>query len=155
MPWPCKGRRSFWTGHNRGGRRANSICGCSKPALDNAVYMAAVHFPFSDIGQRSYVIDPYGYPLAASHYWLTSVFSADVDLDAGRVWFASSDVPGTAGQKGYLAGYYPKTIPESALTSCAVLFAGRRPELYRPIVEKTLADRDFPPETYKRMMEPR
>ena len=42
-------------------------------AIDNAVYMAAAHFPMSDVSQRSYVIDPYGYPLAASHYWRDSV----------------------------------------------------------------------------------
>jgi hypothetical protein len=124
-------------------------------AIDNAVYMAVAHFPMSDVSQRSYVIDPYGYPLAASDYWRNSVVLADVDLDAGRLWFAPSDKPGTAGQKGYLAGYYPQTIPEKRGDFRSVLFAGRRPELYRPIVEKTLADRDIPPEIVKKMMEPR
>jgi len=124
-------------------------------AIDNAVYMATTHFPMSDVSQRSYVIDPYGYPLVASHYWRDSVVSADVDLDAGNVWFARSKTPGTAGRKGYLAGYYPLTIPEKRTDFRAVLFAGRRPELYRPIVEKTLAGRDFSKETDKRMSEPR
>jgi predicted amidohydrolase len=124
-------------------------------ALDNAVYMVAAHFPRSDVGQRSYVIDPYGYPVAASDYWRDSVCSADIDLDAGRVWFAPSAKPGTAGRPGYLAGYYPATIPEKRTDFRSVLFAGRRPELYRPIVEKTLADRDFSPETKRKMKEPR
>ncbi len=124
-------------------------------AIDNAVYMATTHFPMSDVSQRSYVIDQYGYPLVASHYWRDSVVSADVDLDAGNVWFARSKTPGTAGRKGYLAGYFPRTIPEKRTDFRAVLFAGRRPELYRPIVEKTLAGRDFSKETDKRMSEPR
>ena len=124
-------------------------------AIDNAVYMATTHFPMSDVSQRSYVIDPYGYPLVASHYWRDSVVSADVDLDAGGLWFARSNTPGTAGRKGYLAGYFPQTIPEKRTDFRAVLFAGRRPELYRPIVEKTLAGRDFSKETDKKMSEPR
>jgi len=124
-------------------------------AIDNAVYMATTHFPMSDVSQRSYVIDPYGYPLVASHYWRDSVVSADVDLDAGQVWFARSNTPGAAGRNGYLAGYYPKTVPEKRIDFRAVLFAGRRPELYGPIVEKTLAGRDFSKETDKKMSEPR
>ena len=124
-------------------------------AIDNAVYMATTHFPYSEASQRSYVIDPYGYPLVATPYWRNSVVSADVDLDAGRVWFARSNTPGTAGRQGYLAGYFPKTIPEKRTDFRAVLFAGRRPELYRPIVEKTLAGRDFSAETGKKMAEPR
>ena len=124
-------------------------------ALDNAVYLATAHFPFSDIAQRSYVLDPYGYPLAASQYLCDSVFTADVDLDAGRIWFAPSDKPGSAGRKGYLSAYYPQTIPEKRTDFRAVLFAGRRPELYRPIVERTLADRDFPDELKDRMGMPR
>lgn len=124
-------------------------------AIDNAVYMATTHYPTSDISQRSYVIDPYGYPLAATQYWQDSVVSANADLDAGRIWFVHSDTPGSAGKKGYLAGYYPKTIPEKRTDFRAVLFAGRRPELYRAIVEKTLAGRDVPPETSKKMDNPR
>jgi predicted amidohydrolase len=124
-------------------------------AIDNAVYMAVAHYPTSEVSQRSYVVDPYGYPMVASKYWSDSVFSADVDLDAGQVWFAHSDAPGTAGRKGYLAGYFPKTIPEKRTDFRSVLFAGRRPELYRPIVEKTLADRDVSPEISKKMTEPR
>ena len=49
---------------------------------------------------------------AASSYWSDSVCTADVDLAAGRPWFTRSNNPGPAGQKGYLAAYYPKTIPE-------------------------------------------
>ena len=64
-------------------------------AIDNAVYMAAAHSAYSEVSQRSYVIDPYGYPLAATPYWRNSVVSADVDLDAGRIWFARSNTPGT------------------------------------------------------------
>jgi hypothetical protein len=123
-------------------------------AIDNAVYLAVAHFPFSDVSQRSYVIDPYGYPVSASDYWRDSVVVADVDLDAGRIWFAPSDNPGKAGQKGYLAGYYPKVIPERRSDFRSVLFAGRRPELYHAIVEKTLAGRDIPAETWNRMMQP-
>ena len=123
-------------------------------ALDNAVYMATAHFPMSDFSQRSYVIDQYGYPLAASHYWRDSVFSADIDLDAGRKWFAPSDTPGPAGKPGYLSAYYSRTIPDKRTDLRAVLFAGRRPELYRPIVEKTLAARDFTEETNNKMGKP-
>jgi predicted amidohydrolase len=124
-------------------------------AIDNAVYMATTHLPMSDVSQRSYVIDPYGYPLAATQYWRDSVVSADVDLDAGRIWFARSSTPGSAGHKGYLAGYYPKTVPEKRTDFRAALFAGRRPELYRPIVEKTLAGRAISGATLKKMDEPR
>ena len=124
-------------------------------AIDNAVYMAAAHYPMSEVSQRSYVIDPYGYPLAASPYWCRSVFSANIDLDAGRVWLAPTNKPGMAGQQGYLAGYFPAMIPTKQCDFRAVLLAGRRPELYRAIVEKTLADRDFPAEIQKKMMEPR
>lgn len=116
-------------------------------AIDNAAYLAVAHFPFSDVSQRSYVIDPYGYPLAASDYWRDSVVVADVDLDAGRTWFAPSNTPGKAGQKGYLAGYYPKTVPEKRTDFREAILAGRRPELYRPIVEETLAGRDLSAET--------
>jgi hypothetical protein len=76
-------------------------------------------------------------------------------LDSGRIWFARSDKPGTAGRKGYMAAYYPPTIPEKRTDFRAVLLAGRRPELYRPIVEETLADRGIPEETWTRMKEPR
>jgi predicted amidohydrolase len=124
-------------------------------AIDNCVVMAAAHFPMSDISQRSYVIDPYGYPLAASGYWSEGIVTTEVDLDAGRTWFAQSDKPGTAGRKGYLAGYYPKTVPQQRTDLREVLLAGRRPELYKVISEKTLADRQIPEEVWKRMSEPR
>jgi len=124
-------------------------------AIDNGLYMAAAHLPMSEITQRSYVVDPYGYILASSQYWRDSVCSAEVDLDAGRVWFARSDKPGIAGRKGYLAGYYPKTIPEKRDDFRAVLLAARRPELYRIITEKTLADRHLADDVLKRMTEPR
>ncbi len=123
-------------------------------AIDNGVYMAVAHYPTSEISERSYVVDPYGYPVAATPYWKDAVCSADVDLDAGQVWFAHSDKPGTAGRSGYLSGYFPKTIPEKRTDFRAVLFAGRRPELYRPIVEKTLAGRDLSVETRKKMGNP-
>ena len=124
-------------------------------AIDNGVFMAAAHFPMSEISQRSYVIDPYGYPLAAAPYWSEGVVTADVDLDAGRAWFARSDKPGTAGRKGYLAGYYPKTVPEKRTDLRAVLLAGRRPELYKAIPEKTLSRRQISEEAWKEMSEPR
>ncbi|MDD4871209.1 MAG: carbon-nitrogen hydrolase family protein [Kiritimatiellae bacterium] len=124
-------------------------------AIDNGVYMAAVHFPFSDSGQRSYVIDPYGHVLAATPFWSEGVVTADVDLDAGQIWFARTDKPGRAGQKGYMSGYYPKTIPDKRTDLRSVLLAGRRPELYRIIPEKSLADRDFPDELKDRMGFPR
>ena len=124
-------------------------------AIDNGVFMAAAHLPMSEISQRSYVIDPYGYPLAATGYWSEGVCTADVDLDAGRVWFAQSDKPGTAGRRGYLAGYFPKTVPGKRTDFRQVLLAGRRPELYKPIVDKTLADRQISEATWERMSEPR
>lgn len=123
-------------------------------AIDNGVFMAAAHFPMSEISQRSYVIDPYGYPLAATPYWSAGVVTADVDLDAGREWFARSDKPGTAGRPGYLAGYYPQTVPEKRTDFRAVLLAGRRPELYGAIPKKTLAGRQISEEVRKRMSEP-
>jgi len=101
------------------------------------------------VSQRSYVIDPYGYPLAATPYWCDCVATADVDLDSPRVWFARSNTPGAAGRNGYLAAYYPKTIPDKRTDFREVLMAGRRPELYRPIVEKTLADRHFTDEAWQ------
>lgn len=124
-------------------------------AIDNGVTMAAAHFPMSEVSQRSYVVDPYGYIQAASQYWRDSVCTADVDLDCGRTWFTRSNTPGTAGQKGYMAGYYPKTIPDKRTDFRAVLLAGRRPELYKAIPEKTLADRQISEEVFKRMTEPR
>ncbi|MEW6356479.1 MAG: carbon-nitrogen hydrolase family protein [Planctomycetota bacterium] len=123
-------------------------------AIDNCVFMATAHFPMSEISQRSYVIDPYGYILAASQYWSNSVCTAEVDLDAGRVWFAPSDKPGHAGQEGYLAGYYPETIPEKRTDFRSVLFAQRRPELYQPIIEKTLSGRAATGATQKKMETP-
>ena len=81
--------------------------------------------------------------------------TADVDLAAGRPWFTRSNNPGPAGQKGYLAAYYPKTIPEKRTDLRAVLLAGRRPELYRPIDEKTLADRHLAKEVSDKMASPR
>jgi predicted amidohydrolase len=124
-------------------------------AIDNGVFMAAAHLPFSDVGQRSYVIDPYGHLLTASSYLRDSVCTAEVDLGAGQVWFAHSTTAGTAGRKGYLAGYYPRTIPEKRTDFRAVLLAGRRPALYGVITEKTLADRDHTPEVSERMAAPR
>jgi hypothetical protein len=76
-------------------------------------------------------------------------------LDAAPLWFARSSKPGTAGQKGYLAGYYPKTIPERRTDFRAVLWAGRRPELYQSIPEKTLAGRIYSEAVQQRMSEPR
>jgi predicted amidohydrolase len=124
-------------------------------AIDNGVTMVAAHFPMSEASQRSYVIDPYGYIQAASQYWCDSVCTAEVDLDAGRTWFAHSDKPGTAGQKGYMAGYYPKNIPDKRTDFRDVLLAGRRPQLYRSIPEKTLADRQISEAVFKKMTEPR
>ena len=124
-------------------------------AIDNGVWMAAAHFPMSDISQRSYVIDPYGHVVAATPYWDEGVASTEIDLDAGRVWFARSDKPGRAGKKGYLSAYYPKFVPEKRADFRAVLLSGRRPGLYRPIIEKTLADRDTPLELKDRMGAPR
>jgi predicted amidohydrolase len=124
-------------------------------AIDNGVFMVAAHFPMSEISQRSYILDPYGYILGGAEYWCDSIATADVDLDASRIWFARSDKPGTAGKPGYLAGYYPKTIPERKTDLRSVLFAGRRPELYKSIVEKTLAGRMYGEEVSKNMSEPR
>lgn len=124
-------------------------------AIDNRVWMAAAHFPMSDFSQRSYVIDPYGYIQAASRYWTDSVCSAEVDLESGGVWFTPAATPGPAGKPGYLAGYYPRTIPEKRQDFRAVLMAGRRPELYGVIAEKTLAGRMPTEATQKRMSEPR
>jgi predicted amidohydrolase len=124
-------------------------------AIDNGLYMAAAHLPMSDAGQRSYVVDPYGQVMAASSYWSDSVCTAEVDLGAGQVWFARSDKPGAAGQKGYLAAYYPKSIPEKRTDLRAVLLAGRRPELYGAITEKTLADRHHSQATWEKMGTPR
>ena len=124
-------------------------------AIDNGVWIAAAHLPMSEISQRSYVLDPYGFVQAASRYWTDSVCTAEVDLDAGPIWFARSDKPGRAGQPGYLAGYYPRTIPERRDDLRSVLLAGRRPELYKVIPEKTLAGRMYSEEVQKRMSEPR
>jgi len=124
-------------------------------AIDNGVWMAAAHLPMSEISQRSYVLDPYGYILAASRYWCDSVCTAEIDLDAGPIWFAGSDTPGRAGQKGYLAGYYPKTLPEKRTDLRSVIMSGRRPELYKSIPEKTLAHRIYSEEVQNRMSEPR
>ena len=123
-------------------------------AIDNGVTLAAAHLPMSDVGQRSYVIDPYGQVLAASAYWSDSVCTADVDLDAGQVWFARSNTPGCAGTKGYLAGYYPKTVPDKKTDFRSVRLAGRRPELYHAITEQSLADRQQTEEVSQRMTEP-
>jgi predicted amidohydrolase len=124
-------------------------------AMDNSLYMATCHFPRSDVSQRSYVIDPYGYILAATQYWSESVATAEVDLDAPRVWFARSNTPGRAGRPGYLAAYYPKTVPDKRTDFREVLLAGRRPDLYGAIVEKTLANRHFTPEAWDKLGQPR
>jgi predicted amidohydrolase len=124
-------------------------------AIDNGVWIAAAHLPMSEISQRSYVLDPYGYIQAASRYWSDSVCTAEIDLDAGPLWFAQSDKPGRAGQPGYLAGYYPQTVPERRDDLRSVLLAGRRPELYQAIPEKSLAGRIYSEEVQKRMSEPR
>ncbi len=124
-------------------------------AIDNGAWIAAAHLPMSEISQRSYVLDPYGFVQAASRYWTDSVCTAEVDLEAGPTWFARSDKPGRAGQPGYLAGYYPRTIPERRDDLRSVLLAGRRPELYKSIPEKTLAGRMYSDEVQKRMSEPR
>lgn len=139
--WGASGRFNLWMQQAR--------------AIDNGVYMATTHFPMSDVSQRSYIIDPYGYPLAATRYWCNSAAAAEVDLDAGRIWFAKSDKPGPAGKPGYLAGYFPKVVPEKRTDFREVLFAGRRPELYRDIVEKTLANRAIPAEVQEKMNSPR
>jgi len=139
--WGASGKFNLWMQQAR--------------AIDNCLTMAATHFPMSEISQRSYVIDPYGYILAATPYWGDAVASAQVDLDAGRIWFARSDAPGTAGKPGYLAAYYPNTVPEKRDDFRAVLFAQRRPELYRAIVEKTLAERRIPDPVMERMNRPR
>ena len=124
-------------------------------AIDNSVYLATAHFPFSDVAQRSYVIDPYGFVVAASPYWDEGVFAAEIDLDAPRTWFAASDKPGRAGKPGYLAAYYPETIPEKRTDLDEVLFGGRRPELYGAIVDKTLAGLGVSEATREKMERPR
>jgi predicted amidohydrolase len=124
-------------------------------AIDNRVFMAAAHLPMSDACQRSYVLDPYGQTLAASAYWTDSICTADVDLDSSGVWFARSDKLGRAGKPGYLAAYYPKTVPDKRTNFRAVLLAGRRPELYKAILEKSLADRHYTENVETRMASPR
>ena len=82
------------------------------------------------------------------------VTTADVDLDTELPWYSPSKRTGTKGQKGYLAGYYPESIPEKRSDLRAVIFAQRRPELYGPIVEKSLANRAIPGETWEKMAHP-
>lgn len=139
--WGASGKFNLWMQQTR--------------AIDNGVWMAAAHLPMSEISQRSYVLDPYGFILAASRYWSDNVCSADIDLEAAPIWFARSDKPGRAGRKGYLAGYFPKTIPAKRTDFRAVLMAGRRPELYKAITEQTLAHRMHSEDVQKRMSEPR
>ena len=55
----------------------------------------------------------------------------------------------------YLAGYYPKTVPEKRTDLRAVLLAGRRPELYKPIIQRTLAGRNTPDEVRAKMDSPK
>ena len=82
--WAASGEYNLWMQQTR--------------AVDNGLCMAAVHFPYSDVSQRSYVIDSYGYPVAATEYLRSSVATAEIDLDAGQIWFARSDKPGLRGQ---------------------------------------------------------
>ena len=124
-------------------------------AIDNCVHVAVAHWPMSEISQRSYILDPYGYVLASSQYWGDSVCTAEVDLAAGRTWFARSDRPGPAGQPGYMAGYYPKTIPDQRADLRSVLLAGRRPELYGLIPVQGLFHRMYGPDVQAKMAAPR
>ncbi len=135
----------------------------------DVILMTEFHFPtdteiaektFALVAEKarkynSYIIDPYGHILAASQYWRDCVVTAEVDLDAPQIWFARSDRPGRTGRKGYLAGYYPKVIPEKRTDFRSVLLAGRRPELYKSIVEESLAGRAIPAEVWKEMAQPR
>lgn len=139
--WGPSGTINFWMQQAR--------------AIDNGVFMAAAHLPMSDVGQRSYVLDPYGQILAASSYWTDSVCTAEVDLNAGSVWFARANTPGWTGKPGYLAAYAPKTVPEKRTDFRKMLLAGRRPELYKIISEKSLADRHSTEDVQKRMATPR
>ena len=104
--------------------------------------MAACHFPFRTPASGATSSTPTG-SAGATPYWREGVVTADVDLDAGQIWFAPSQKPSRAVQKGYLSGYHPQTIPEQRTDLRRVLLEGPRPELYRAIVEKTLAGRDF------------
>jgi hypothetical protein len=123
-------------------------------AIDNCVHMVTVHFPFSDLSQRSFVIDPFGYVLAASRYLSEGVATTDIDLDMELPWYTRSSDPGRRGQKGYLAGYYSEFKTEKKSDLRSVLFAQRRPELYGPIIELSLAHRGIPEATWEKMNNP-
>ncbi len=88
-------------------------------AIDNGVWIAAAHLPMSEISQRSYVMDPYGYIQAASRYWSDSVCTAEVDLDAGPLWFAAIR---QAGHEPASRATWPVTTPRpfrSSVTTSA------------------------------------
>ncbi len=123
-------------------------------AIDNCVHMITVHFPFSDFSQRSFVIDPFGYVLAASRYMSEGVATADIDLDLEPPWFTRTSEPGLRGKTGYLAGYYPEFKVDKKGGFRSVLFAQRRPELYRPIVDLTLSHRGIPEAIWEKMKNP-
>ena len=151
-------RRSSSAGRSRGDLQGTQSLDArdAVPSTTASTWPTA-HFPTSD-GQRSYVIDPF-MDRCSRRFPLTKregVASADVDPRCRQSGSPARQTPAGRAVPGWpRAGYYGKSVPKvEDLTSAPCSAPAAGPELYRAIVEQTLAGRDIPPAVQTRMHNP-
>jgi len=98
--------------------------------IDNGVFYACAHWNSSDVGLRSYVLDPYGFVLAASRPLEAGVCYADIDFSQGKLYWAGQQAKEFAVGEPPFGLYHSKTMPEQRRGQREMLFRQRRPELY-------------------------
>ncbi|HWL52882.1 MAG TPA: carbon-nitrogen hydrolase family protein [Chthoniobacteraceae bacterium] len=102
-------------------------------AMDNGHFVVSSHTAFSDPGQRSHVIDPMGFVVAASSFYCDDFLVADIDLDGKRGIFVKEGTRGEIKSDAYLRRY--RTLDYRRLLSRPEIMNLRRPELYAMIDE--------------------
>ncbi len=107
-------------------------------AIDNGCWFVSINNPSAEADHRSFIIDPWGYIVAASNFAEASVFVHEIDLDrrpAYYVWPA-----GTCLDPGAPDPWKQKQSPKKAGDLREVIMQQRRPQLYQLIGSAPKAD---------------
>ena len=98
--------------------------------IENGVFFACAHWNSSDVGLRTYILDPYGFVLAASRPLEDGVCYADIDLSKGKLHYAGQRPEELSVGSPPMGLYQSATMPEQYRGEREMLFRQRRPELY-------------------------
>lgn len=103
----------------------------SARAIDNGCWYACAHFQSSDPGLRSPIIDPYGGVVAASKFQEHGAIAVDIDFDVQKVYYAGRKAQQAKRGTNHVSNYVDENLPEQRPGWREMIFARRRPELYR------------------------